>query len=1274
MLKKLFPTIAFVLLIVLNVCGQNKQVSETLLWNDVQTFSTNGQEIKTLHFLDAVNHDAFGMLPVYSRLFSLNTIGFSYQFNISDTKWFPFDNQDQLAAVLDIDLINDQLNYSTEIITVSNRHYSHLTLLPLRINPENGQVEKLISFQIEALPVAEKQFDFTREQSNYAENSVLAQGDWFKIAVTETGIHKLTYEELTAMGMDLTGVNSDHIRLYGNGGRMLPERNSESRLDDLQENAILVNDGGDGTFNPGDYILFYAEGILSWNYVPLRLAFEHARHRYAEYNHYFITLKEGAGKRIQTPEPNAAPANQVITKYNHFETFSLDSMNLINSGAIWYSHEFSDITNRTYQFYFPKRDVNESVFVAADFAARSFSNSNFDLYANEEFLFNVPIGAVPQGSVSKFANELSKTRRLAIHGDQNIAIEVTYDKPGSESEGWLNYIDVNVMNRLEYEGGQMSFRNIYAMYQDSITEFRIANVTGSVSVWDVTDLLNVQNLVHTVSNDTCAFKALTKTLREFFIFDDSFYYEPEYIGKIENQNLHNLGAVDFIIISHPDFMEQAERLKSLHEELDQMTIHLVTPQQIYNEFATGKQDPAAIRDFVRMIYHKSGDPPRLKYLLLFGDGSFDPKSRTSNNKNFIVTFQSRQSLMFTTSYVTDDFFGLFDPNEGADAVGNLDIGIGRLPVNTYGEAKNMVDKIESYMTLSPENEGHWRNQMCFIADDEDSNLHVFQADTVLVNIVKRNNQSININKIYFDAYKQVSTSVGSRYPDANEAINKQLSEGALFVNYTGHGGEIALAHERVVQIQDILSWENKYKLPVVITATCEFAPYDNPGMVSAGEHVIQNPNGGGIALMSTTRTAFASSNLTLNRRIYDTLFRATPGNYPRMGDLIKFSKIPSNTNIRNFTLLGNPALKLAMPDHNIIIDSINNQPADAARDTLRAGSYVSFSGYIASHADDRILSEYNGHVFPVLYDKPIKLTTLANDALSFPYEFELQQDIIYHGKATVKDGRFSFSFVIPIDIAYNFAPGKLSLYASDGQSDASGSFSNFIIGGFNDNTTDATGPEIELFLNDKLFYNGIHVDNNPVMYANLNDQSGINAFGAGIGHDIVAELSGPVQMTLILNDKFEQELDDYKLGSITLPFYQLINGNYTLELKAWDMVNNSSTSTIQFVVSDSISVNLQQVFNYPNPFSGATWFTFQHNQFESPLEVKISIYDISGALVKTIGPQTAYSSGYYIEPIKWEGISDGGTKLNPGLYVYTLDVTNEKGDIKRMMQKMIISD
>jgi hypothetical protein len=499
----------------------------------------------------------------------------------------------------------------------------------------------------------------------------------------------------------------------------------------------------------------------------------------------------------------------------------------------------------------------------------------------------------------------------------------------------------------------------------------------------------------------------------------------------------------------------------------------------------------------------------------------------------------------------------------------------------------------------------------------------------------------------------------------------------LFINYTGHGGELGWCAENVLQISDINSWTNFNTLPVFITATCEFSRFDNPTMTSAGELVLLNDNGGGIALLTTTRLAFAQSNLTLNRRIYDTLFRANPGNYPRLGDLIRFSKTPSNSNIRNFVLLGDPALAIAFPKYDVVTETINGEPVEVFSDTLKANSMVTVTGYVADFTGEHnVIDSFNGELFPVLYDKAVTLTTLGNDPKSSPAQFELQDRILYQGKASVVDGKFSFSFVIPKDISYQYGNGKLSYYAADSLADAGGYFNEFILGGYDQTTSiDDVGPQIDLFLNDSLFLNGSKINASPVMFAKLEDPGGINTSGNGIGHDIVATLDGESSNAIVLNKYFEPELDDFTSGYITYPFSNLAMGNHSLELKAWDMYNNSSSTTIEFFVSDSIGVDLSQVYNYPNPFnSDGTYFTFRHNQFGEELSVEIDIYDFSGQLVTTIKPQTVITNGYTIDPIYWNGEDRGGSKLGPGFYIYKIKVGNDIGYQTQRVQKMVISN
>lgn len=1253
-----------------------EKIQETVIgWYDFQESFLGNSPITTLSFEDAEYCDQFGFLPVYSKLYKEATPGFERSFEIQHPVFQPFDDQSRFSQLIDAEKIENEITFFTEKLTIKGADYTRFCLLPVRMNILAGKFEKLISFELkwEIIPVDSKKL--VKNPYQFAENSVLAEGEWFKIGVTVEGIHNVTYEQMVELGMQVQGIDPATLRLYGNGGRMVPESNAVSRYDDLQQIAIKMEDGGDGSFDPGDYILFYGQSTTNWDYIPLKLAFQHTKHRYSDTTNYYLTIKPGQGKRIGPSNPVILPVNVTVNTFNDYQVWETDSLNLIRSGAEWYGEEFSDKVSHDFYFSFPNLTMDENILLAIDMAARSLEVSNFVVRANSDSITIVAVSAIPPNSGVVYANTVNKTKRF-LSSDDNITLNITYQKPDESSKGWLNYIELNALRQMKFTGGQMLFRNSDIIAEGNVAKFQISNVNSQFSVWDITDILNPSETDLVVSGDEGEFRFMADSLRQFIGYDKTQYFTPTLEGLVANQNLHGFGPCDYIIISHPDFFDQAQRLKEMHEQMDGFETFLVTPQQIYNEFSSGMQDPAAIRDFVKMMYFRSGDPSSMKYLLLFGDGSYDPKNRIPDNQNFVLAYQSRQSLKLTQSYVTDDFFGLMDPNEGVDAAGNVDVGIGRLHANTHQQAENMVDKIINYAKSNSEVFGNWRNTMCFVADDEDNNLHFLQADTILVSGILRKNQTVNINKIYLDAYKQETGTSGNSYPDVKMAINKQVNDGALIVNYTGHGGETGWSSEKVLEIHDINSWTNINRLPVFITATCEFSPFDNPALASAGELILLNPVGGGVALFTTTRLAFSSSNLVLNRRIYETLFSINNDVNPRLGDLIMASKNPSNAHYRNFILLGDPALKLSFPTHNITTDSINGVPAELFSDTLRAGMRVTFSGSVTSHSAARnVLTSFNGLINPVLYDKPNIESTLGNDPKSSPCEFELQSKVLYNGKVSVTKGRFSFSLVIPHDISYQYGQGKLSYYAADSLSDASGEFTNLVIGGFdNQASSDKTGPDIVMFMNDNTFVDGGLINPDPIFYATISDSSGINTIDAGIGHDIMATLYGDFTRYIYLNGYFEPDIDNSGRGTIRFPFQGLSNGRYILEMKAWDMLNNPSTKSIGFTVSDSIMVQLTDVYNYPNPFTGETWFSFRHNQFGTDLTCSIEIYDLHGQLVKTIGPQETVNNGYYVEPIKWDGESDGGSKLKPGFYVYVLKVENTLGFLTKQVQKLIITD
>ncbi len=1094
-------------------------------------------------------------------------------------------------------------------------------------------------------------------------NSVLASGNWYKIAVQQDGIYKISYSNLSDLGINTSNLSCSDIRIFGNGGGMLPKLNSDFRHDWLQENVIkVVDNNSNGIFESGDYILFYGQSPDRWNYNETDSRYHHQKNLFSRKTYYFITTDlEGGGKRIAST--NTQNFDVSVTEFDDYAFHEQDLENFIKSGAQWYGEKFDLTSSYSFNFSFPNLVQSTPVYVKTAVAARSFSSSNFIIKANSTTLQSISVAQVDPYYTADYAKLSSNATTFT--GNANMEISVSYNQPQNTSVGWLNYLELNARRQLKMSGNQMLFRDIQSVADSVNAKFIISNATSSISIWDVSNPVNVRERNTDFSSNQTSFIAPTDSLKEYLAFNGNSYYSTELIGKISNQNLHGSEVdVEYVIVSHPDFLSAANDLAQYHDQKDGIKTIVVTPQEIYNEFSSGSQDITAIRDFLRMFYKKPNN--KLKYLLLFGDASYDPLSRILSNTNFVPSFQSNNSVSPTQSYVTDDYFGLLDDSEGNFANDLVDIGIGRFPVKTLTEANDMVDKVKNYngkMAI-----GDWRNKVTFIADDgdaDDGNTHMWQADS-LANIIDDNYKKINIKKIYLDAFTQEATPGGPRSPDAQKAITESVEKGTLLINYSGHGGELGWTKERILEVGQINKWENKNNLPLFVTATCEFSRFDDPARTSAGEYAFLNKNGGAIALLSTTRLVYASPNYQLNKQFVKVLFEKENGELPRLGDLFRQTKVASGTalNNRNFTLLGDPALCLAYPDLNVSTTVIS--------DTISALGEVTISGQIENE-NRTLATNFNGFVFPTVYDKQEILRTLGQES-STPMPYRSQNNILHKGKASVSGGNFSFSFVVPKDIAYNFGSGRISYYAvsNDSLTDASGFDSSFTIGGTSANiTADFDGPEIELFINNEQFISGGMTNEDPLLFALLNDFSGINTVGNGIGHDIVAILDDETNQSISLNDYYSADTDSYKSGRVSYPFYDLEKGYHTLRLKVWDVFNNSTEKEINFYVTDAEDFTLSDLFNYPNPFKDNTKFYFQHNRDGELLDIELQISDLSGRIVATI-KDNIYDNGYRIGPINWNGTTNSGEKLGAGIYVYRFNVKAEDGTLESKAEKLII--
>ena len=1118
-------------------------------------------------------------------------------------------------------------------------------------------------------------------QRTYQPNSVLSSGNWYKIAIKDPGVYKIDLNFLNRLGINTSNIASNSVRLYGNGGQMLPEANATQRIDDLQENAIMVVDGGDGILNGTDYILFYANGPDQWIKDSANSRFIHNKSLYSDSAYYFLTIG-GTGKRIQNSSNNLSP-NLTINSFSERYFHELDTVNFLSSGKEWYGEEFENAPGKTLARNFavsiPNIQSNSSLTLISNCIARSVGGgSSFDIKINDQSAGQIAILPVTGGTLDLFAQQSSAVMTVNVT-QPTINIGYTYNPGSFDAQGWLNWFELFSRRNLSLSGvDQLLFRD-WQSVGSNVGEFVISNANTTTQVWNITDPLTPVRMQTNLVNSDLHFVNDCSRLSEYVAFNSNNFLTPTPVGRIQNQNLHNSSPEDFLIITYPAFLSQAQRFAQFHQQQNNQRVLVVTTDQVYNEFGSGSPDPSAIRDFVKMYYDKYGsntaDKP--KYLLLFGDASYDYKDRLKNNTNYVPAFENDISLDPLSTYTSDDFYGFLDNNEDINSgliTNYLDISIGRVPAKNIEEAKNFVDKIFAY--TSPQGFGSWRNNMLFIADDEDYNLHLQDAE-VITGTVATTAPVFDLQKIYLDAFQQESGAGGSSYPQANEAINNQVYNGTLIWNYNGHGGAQRLAEETILDQSIINSWNNPNKLPLFITATCDFAPFDNPTVNSIGENILVRPKTGGIALMTTTRPVYASSNRIMNNNYLQIALQPDAnGNYKTLGDAVKEAKnftyqtSGDVANNRKFTLLGDPALTLAFPKLKVVATKINGVPV-AQTDTLRSTDKVEMEGDVRDQQGN-VLTDFNGTVYPTVFDKPRQVTTLGNDPTSQVTSFLDQTNILFKGKASVTNGKFSFSFKMPKDINYLYGFGKLSLYADDSLKDGNGFFTGFVVGGSSNNPdNDTQGPNIKAWMNDEKFVDGGIVNQDPILIIKLSDSSGINTAGTGIGHDIVATLDNDSRKFFVLNDFYQSDLNSYQKGSIQFQLPALDPGPHSLKIKAWDVLNNSNEYIIDFNVSKDNELEISHVLNYPNPFTANTSFWFEHNKPGQDLRVRVEIFTLTGRIINVL-QKTINTQGDRSNEVQWDGRDEFGNKVGRGVYLYRLSVTASGLKTKEKIEKLVI--
>ncbi|PWA03939.1 type IX secretion system sortase PorU [Flavobacterium psychrotolerans] len=1172
--------------------------------------------------------------------------------------------------------IPNKINAIAKNMQARDKFSALISLSPI-IKDTNGY-KKIISFtySIEkgnTSRVAQQVNDF-----NGITNSVLASGEWKRFYVTKSGIYLISKSFLKQMGFNVDAVDPRKIKIYGNGGRMIPLKNSEYYPADITENAIQVIGESDGVFNESDYVLFYAEGVDQWNEDS-----QTTNNLYDSKSYYYVNIQGGDGKRIQNLQQPSENSNLVITTFDDYQYHELDKTNIVRLGRRWFGEQFNIDNEQDFDFNIPNIVTSSPINLKIYTGAASFASTSFEVKANNQSVGTISLSAIGGASQADLS-DLNTT----IPASENIKITLKYNNSGvPDSKGYLDYIFLKSKRNLKGYGKQFPFQYDLATLNVGIGEYQITNATSIQQIWDITDLYNVTKIVNP-NQSSLTFKVNLGEIRKYIAVDSNDFYTPlkDSQTEVTNQNLKGtifndaLGEkkdVDYLIITPSSLGSQAEKLANFHRTHSKLNVKVVYLENIYQEFSSGKQDIGAIRNFAKYVYNNRIIPGNeVKYLNLFGDASYDFKNRISISSNIVPIYHALNSFTLgEASFASDDFFGLMNDNEGDidNFQGSLDIAVGRMIANSNTQADELVNKVIDYHDIK--SYGNWRNNFVVIADDADktSDASLQSKMNNLADTVIAQKPFLNAKKILLDSYVQETSSGGARYPKARQEIFNAFEKGALVFNYLGHGGEDGLAQERIWEKSDGQNLSNRYKYPLFITITCDFSRFDNPFRPTAGEYTYWNPRGGAISMITTIREIGQTTGENFNDTLSRYLFSYGSNEYPSIAEALRLAKNDFVPRTDVVFYLGDPALKLDIPEQKIILTKVNDKPITGSIDDFKSLSYIKLTGEVTDE-NNNTLPNYNGELSVQIFDKDIIRSTLNNDFNSPAIPFKTLGETIFRGNATITNGQFEFGFVVPRDITIPLGNGKISFYGKRGELllDKTGFNTSIKIGGINANAAaDNIAPKVKLYMNDQTFISGGITNGSPVFLAFLEDENGINT-ASGIGHDIIAILDGDENNPYKLNDYYETELDDYKKGKLKFPFRNLAKGLHTITFKAWDVYNNFITSEMQFIVVGDESITLTNVLNYPNPFVNYTQFWFTHNKPFEPLEVQVQVMTVTGKIVWTKN-QIITTDGFLSREITWDGKDDFGDKIGKGVYVYKLTVKSVLTNTKtEKYEKLVI--
>lgn len=1240
--------------------AQNIVVSKVLNWQKTTLRPiTEGKSTLETYTFDGANFSPKAKgLPAFTMTLPVSSNG-KLLVDISNVVYEPI----SLSTDINTESLSVTPKVETEVNMQRNDFIGVLRFVPI-IKSASG-FQRLTSFDLnirlqpQPLPIA------LRTDPTFT--SVLSSGNIYKIAIENTGLQRIDAKLLKDLGIDINNLNPKKIKIYGNASGMLPEAISTFRYDDLEENAIYVSGEDDGKFNDNDYILFYGVGADRWDYNSAKKRFDYVKNVYATTSYYFIKIDGDEGKRITT-KPSLANTAFTVTSFDEYAHYEKETFNLLGSfnyttgsGRDWYGDKFTPTKPSTTisDIKIPNLEIGAPINITSAMAIRSSRGGTYNMSVGGNVFSGNASGVSLSDSEGTYADIASIDSKTTLK-NTDLTVDIDVSSANGDFEAWLDYITVNTRRQMIMSGSQMGFRAINTLdYPTATFELKNAN---NIEVWNITNPTNPIRQEGSNNNGVFSFGTETKSLAQFVAFNTSAtdFNKPKAVGKIANQNIHAITKTDMIIVYPKEFEDQATRLANHRMQQNKLKVNLVQIDQIYNEFSSGAQDVTAIRDFVKMVHDRDQN---FRYLLLMGDGSFNHRSigvDASKNLNRIPVYETKESLDPISAFPSDDYFGLLSPNEGEDLRGALDISVGRITAQDDDQLKAIIDKIILYDS-NPIAMKDFRNRVVMVTDDAEESWEkgfLDHSESVLWKERTTKYPIFNTEKIYLDAYPQVTTPGGQRSPDCQEAINNNMFKGCLVMNYVGHGGPRGWAQERILNAnEDVPTWTNFERLPLFITATCSFAGYDNPNNFTAGEQVLASDKGGAVGLFATVRSVYATANDALTRSVFGEIYKKIGYNGRAMGDILRAAKNGSGTdteNNRKFAMLGDPSQRLMIPQYNVSTISINGKNIQSRIDTAGALSKVEIEGAVTDSTNNT-LDWFNGKVYVTLFDKAITLKTIPNSLGQ--QSFESQNRVLFKGAATVRNGRFKITCIVPKDIDYSLGFAKISYYATNDTYDAAG-FDNthLVVGGASKNPIkDNTPPMVEVFMDNEQFVKGGLTSKNPVLLVRLTDDVGFNVSGTSVGHDMKAILDENTQNSFVLNDFYEAAQDDHTKGKVKYQLSKLSEGTHKISVKAWDVANNPGEGFTEFVVATTSKNALEHVLNYPNPFTTNTSFQFRHHLPELNIKVQIRIFTVSGKLVKTIMADAATQDGR-VNDIAWDGKDDYGDDLARGVYIYKVNI------------------